>query len=226
MSVDKILFICLFFFLFLQPKEKVPEPTPAAVINHMEKMSRPAVAGILSPTAVMHPTHPFHIPPHGVVIQDHHGGIRNHYVEPMYMRPQGLSRRLSPGPPNVMIRPDVQTHPNLMAQEISGLPGRGAKRPQVPQDMAAVEAKAGRKRRKPEGTTEFVMSPFMNGSVNGSVHINEKVPPIQPIILDFEVPLPPLSPNTTHEERSHGGYRPDSSDRRLALDAHSAQVST
>lgn len=53
-----------------QPKEKVPEPTPAAVINHMEKMSRPAVTGILSPTAVMHPTHPFHIPPHGVVIQD------------------------------------------------------------------------------------------------------------------------------------------------------------
>ncbi|XP_003727385.1 uncharacterized protein LOC100890361 [Strongylocentrotus purpuratus] len=207
----------------IQPKEKVPEPTPKALMNHIE-YPRVSQANLLTQAqaSVMHHSHPFHIPPPGVMIPgDPRAAMRNHYVEPMYIHPQSIPR--STGPPNVIIRPpERQSHPRMInPSDITGLPGRGAKRPQMPQDMAAVEAKASRKRRKPEGTTEFVMSPFLNGSVNGSVHINEKVPPIQPIILDFEVPLPPLSP---HPDERMAGPRGDGGGGERKVESHGAQA--
>ncbi|XP_072180828.1 uncharacterized protein [Diadema setosum] len=207
-----------------QPKEKVPEPpSKKSMVNHVEKMPRVTVGNILTQASLRQH---FPIPPPGIVIPEHRGGnpIRNHYVEPMYIRPQAINGPTHPQQ-QVMMRPDLQ---GLIATDI-GLPGRGAKRPQVPQDMAAVEAKASRKRRKPAGgssaggpgpapggTTELVMSSFVDGSVNGSVHINEKTPAIQPIILDFEVPLPAISP--TQEKISSLDQLNGPSSRRSSLD--------
>nr|XP_054750056.1 uncharacterized protein LOC129255749 [Lytechinus pictus] len=204
----------------VQHKEKIPEPSPKAVMNHVEKYPHTTTANLLTQQSVMHPTHPFRITAPGVAWGtppgDPHVAMRNHYVEPMYLHHQSIPR--STGPPNVIIRPpERQNHPTMInPTDITGLPGRGAKRPQMPQDMAAVDAKASRKRRKPEGKTELVMSPFLNGGVNGSVHINEKIPPIQPIILDFEVPLPPISPTNLNPDEKLGGSRGDSSEKKSA----------